>query len=225
MSNPARIMMVDDHPLFRKGLTQLFSMEPRLELVAEASGGEEAIALARECDPDIVLLDLNMRGMDGLDTLRAMRAADVTARIVMLTVSDNDADVVSCIRAGADGYLLKDMDPEEILDQVLAATHGKLAISQRLTEILASALRKPDNSGADVLSSLTSREYQILQLIAKGLSNKLIARELDISDATVKVHVKHLLKKLNMRSRIEAAVWMVNQKRSESASGSQSSER
>ncbi|MBB3062382.1 two-component system response regulator NarL [Microbulbifer rhizosphaerae] len=225
MSSPARVMMVDDHPLFRKGLMQLFSLEPRLELVAEASSGEEAVKLAQECDPDIILLDLNMRGMDGLDTLRAMRASDVTARIVMLTVSDNNADVVACIRAGADGYLLKDMDPEDILEQVLAATHGKLAISQRLTEILASALRKPDNSGADVLSTLTSREYQILQQIAMGLSNKLIARELDISDATVKVHVKHLLKKLNMRSRIEAAVWMVNQKRSESASSSRTSER
>lgn len=217
MPSPARVMMVDDHPLFRKGLMQLFSLEPDLELVAEASGGEEAVKLAQECDPDIILLDLNMRGMDGLDTLRAMRAADVTARIVMLTVSDNNADVVACIRAGADGYLLKDMDPEDILEQVMQATHGKLAISQRLTEILASALRKPDNTGVDLLSSLTSREYQILQLIAKGLSNKLIARELDISDATVKVHVKHLLKKLNMRSRVEAAVWMANQKRGESS--------
>ncbi|AMX01840.1 two-component system response regulator NarL [Microbulbifer thermotolerans] len=216
MSNPARVMMVDDHPLFRKGLMQLFSLEPRLELVAEASSGAEAVKLADECDPDLILLDLNMRGMDGLDTLRTMRAAGVSARIVMLTVSDNNADVVACIRAGADGYLLKDMDPEDILEQVLAATHGKMAISQRLTEILASALRKPDQSGADTLSTLTSREYQILQLIADGLSNKLIARELDISDATVKVHVKHLLKKLGMRSRVEAAVWMVNQKRAES---------
>ncbi|GAA5443603.1 nitrate/nitrite response regulator protein NarL [Microbulbifer sp. NBRC 101763] len=216
MTSSATVMMVDDHPLFRKGLKQLFAMEPSLELVAEASSGEEALELAKQYEPDLILLDLNMRGMDGLDTLRAMRAADVSSRIVILTVSDNNADVVSCIRAGADGYLLKDMEPEDILDQVIQATHGKLAISQRLTEILASALRKPDNSGADTLSTLTSREYQILQLIADGLSNKLIARELDISDATVKVHVKHLLKKLGMRSRVEAAVWMVNQKRSES---------
>ncbi|WP_193166163.1 two-component system response regulator NarL [Microbulbifer hainanensis] len=213
MASTARVMMVDDHPLFRKGLLQLIELEPRLAVVGEASGGAEALNMVEECDPDIILLDLNMRGMDGLDTLRAMRAADVTARIIMLTVSDNNADVVACIRAGADGYLLKDMDPEEILEQILAATHGKLAISQRLTEILATALRKPDNSGADLLSTLTSREYEILQLIADGLSNKLIARELDISDATVKVHVKHLLKKLSMRSRVEAAVWMVNQKR------------
>lgn len=217
MPSTARVMMVDDHPLFRKGLVQLISLEPKLELVGEACSGESALALVAECDPDIILLDLNMRGMDGLDTLRAMRAADVTARIVMLTVSDNNADVVACIRAGADGYLLKDMDPEEILDQILAATHGKLAISQRLTEILATALRKPDRAGADLLSSLTSRELEILQLIADGLSNKLIARELGISDATVKVHVKHLLKKLGMRSRVEAAVWMVNQKRNQGA--------
>ena len=151
-----------------------------------------------------------MQGMDGIETLQAMRAAGVSARIIMLTVSDNDEDVIAAITNGADGYLLKDMDPEDIIDKICQATLGKMVISERLTEVLASAIRKPQKQSVNLLSSLTSREAEILKLIAKGLSNKLIARELDISDGTVKVHVKHLLKKLNLRSRVEAAVWMVN---------------
>jgi two-component system nitrate/nitrite response regulator NarL len=206
--------MVDDHPLFRKGVKQLIEMEPDLETIGEASSGQEALEQLKNVDeePDLILLDLNMQGMDGLDTLRALRAQGVTAKIIMLTVSDNDADVINCIRAGADGYLLKDMDPELILEKVKAATLGKMAISDRLTEVLATALRKPDKESSNLLASLTSRELEILNRIAQGLSNKMIARELGISDGTVKVHVKHLLKKLGMRSRVEAAVWMVNQK-------------
>jgi two-component system nitrate/nitrite response regulator NarL len=214
MNDKATVFMVDDHPLFRKGVKQLIDMEPELETVGEACSGEEAIQKLKgmEEEPDLILLDLNMQGMDGLDTLRALRAQGVASKIIMLTVSDSDADVINCIRAGADGYLLKDMDPEQILEKVKAATLGKMAISDRLTEVLATALRKPERESSDLLSSLTSRELDILNRIAQGLSNKMIARELGISDGTVKVHVKHLLKKLNMRSRVEAAVWMVNQK-------------
>ncbi|GHF91956.1 two-component system response regulator NarL [Thalassotalea marina] len=204
------IMMVDDHPLLRKGLRQLIELEDELTVVGEASSGAEALAIVESCDPDLITLDLNMQGMDGLETLRALRMQGVTARILMLTVSDNDEDVIEAIRSGADGYLLKDMDPDELLEKIKEATLGKMVMSDKLTEILATALRRPEKKGANVISSLTSREYEILKLIAKGLSNKLIARELDISDGTVKVHVKHLLKKLNLKSRVEAAVWMVN---------------
>lgn len=207
---PATIMMVDDHPLLRKGLRQLLDLEDELTVVGEASSGKEAIELALELEPDLITLDLNMQGMDGLETLRLMREKGVDARIIMLTVSDNDEDVVEAIRGGADGYLLKDMDPEEIVEKLKEATLGKMVMSAKLTEILASALRRPEKPGNQALASLTSREYEILKLIAKGMSNKLIARELDISDGTVKVHVKHFLKKLNLRSRVEAAVWMVN---------------
>jgi two-component system, NarL family, nitrate/nitrite response regulator NarL len=161
-------------------------------------------------EPDLITLDLNMQGMDGLETLKIMRDKGVDARIIMLTVSDNDEDVVEAIRCGADGYLLKDMEPEDIIEKLKEATLGKMVLSAKLTEILATALRKPEKAGSRALASLTSREYEILKLIAKGMSNKLIARELDISDGTVKVHVKHFLKKLNLRSRVEAAVWMVN---------------
>ena len=210
LSNQASIMMVDDHPLLRKGLNQLIELEEDLLVVGEASSGKEAINMAGDLDPDLITLDLNMQGMDGLETLRSLRAQGVTARIIMLTVSDNDEDVVEAIRSGADGYLLKDMEPEELVDKLKEAALGKMVMSPKLTEILATALRKPEKKNSNLLSSLTSREYDILKLIAKGMSNKLIARELDISDGTVKVHVKHLLKKLGLNSRVEAAVWMVN---------------
>ncbi len=207
---PATILMVDDHPLLRKGLNQLLAYEDDLQVVGEASSGQEAIELALKLEPDLITLDLNMQGMDGLETLKIMRDKGIDARIIMLTVSDNDEDVVESIRAGADGYLLKDMDPEDIIDKLREAALGKMVMSEKLTEILACALRKPERAGSRALASLTSRELEILKLIAKGMSNKLIARELDISDGTVKVHVKHFLKKLNLRSRVEAAVWMVN---------------
>ncbi|OYW93105.1 MAG: two-component system response regulator NarL [Alishewanella sp. 32-51-5] len=194
------VMLVDDHPLLRKGLKQLLALEDELEVIAEASNGQDAIKLAAELDPDLIILDLNMQGMDGLETLKRMRDEGVTSRIVMLTVSDADEDIVKAISNGADGYLLKDTDPEVLLDQIKA-----------ITQVLATALRRPQAKTPAELNSLTNREYEILHLIAKGMSNKVIARELNISDGTVKVHVKHLLKKLGLRSRVEAAVWMVNQ--------------
>ncbi len=213
MTTKATVMMVDDHPLFRKGIRQLIDLEDQLQVVGEAKNGEEALEKARELEPDLILLDLNMQGMDGLDTLRSLRAAGVASRVIMLTVSDNEADVVNCFKAGADGYLLKDMEPEDILEKVLQATVGKMAISERLTEILATALRKPNQQERDPTASLTSREYEILTRIAQGHSNKVIARDLDISDGTVKVHVKHILKKMGMKSRVEAAVWLVDRKK------------
>ncbi len=212
MNTKASILLVDDHPLFRKGLRQLLELEEELEIVAEASNGSDALSMARETDPDLILLDLNMQGMDGLDTLRAMRASGIIARIVMLTVSDNEADVVNAIKAGADGYLLKDMEPEDMLDKVKEALVGKMPISEKLTSILAIALRNPESNSQDLAASLTSREHEILTRIAQGHSNKVIGRDLNISDGTVKVHVKHILKKMGMRSRVEAAVWLVNQK-------------
>lgn len=208
--NPATIMLVDDHPLLRKGLKQLISMEDDLAVIAECSNGADALVKAAELDPDLIILDLNMQGMDGIETLKRMRDQGVTSRIVMLTVSDADEDIVAAITHGADGYLLKDMDPELLMEQIVRAIDGKMVLSEAITEVLATALRRPTAPTSSKLDSLTNREREILELIAKGMSNKLIARELDISDGTVKVHVKHLLKKLGLRSRVEAAVWMVN---------------
>ncbi|MDH5785710.1 MAG: two-component system response regulator NarL [Chromatiales bacterium] len=205
------LIAIDDHPLFRKGLSDLIDMEPTISMIGEAASGEEGLALAKELDPDLILLDLNMKGMDGIETLRAIKECDLNARVVMLTVSDHEEDVVAALRAGADGYLLKDMEPEDTLEYLRQAAAGKMAISERLTALLAHALRHEASQPSDLSQAgLTAREDQILKLIAQGLSNKMIARKLDITEGTVKVHVKHLLKKLNLRSRVEVAVWAVN---------------
>lgn len=211
--NTASVMLVDDHPLLRKGLQQLIELTDNLEVIAQASNGIDAIQLGTELDPDLILLDLNMQGMDGLETLSQLRSAGVTSRIVMLTVSDADDDVIEAITRGADGYLLKDMEPEQLLEQIERSLEGKMVMSEAVTQALATAIRRPQQSSvADKISSLTTREAEVLKFIAQGLSNKHIARQLDISDGTVKVHVKHMLKKLGLRSRVEAAVWWTNQK-------------
>ena len=210
-SKKSTIMLVDDHPLLRKGLKQLLAFEDDLDVIAEASNGADALLIAEEQDPDLIILDLHMQGMDGLETLTKLRDAGVTSRIVMLTVSDSDEDVLAAISQGADGYLLKDTDPDQLLEQIKLALSGKMVLSEAVTQVLAAAIRRPAVRPASELDTLTGREVEILQCIAKGMSNKVIARELDISDGTVKVHVKHLLKKLGLRSRVEAAVWMVNQ--------------
>src|SRR5512139_2759601 len=204
------IVTIDDHPLFRKGVADLIAMDPSLQLIGEASSGEDGVALVLEKDPELVLLDLNMKGMDGIETLKAIKELDLNSRVIMLTVSDNEENVIAALRAGADGYLLKDMEPEQILEYLRMAAQGRMAISDRLTELLARALRHDSQPREPDAAGLTEREAEILELIASGMSNKLIARRLDISEGTVKVHVKHLLKKLNLRSLLEAAVWVTS---------------
>lgn len=201
------VITIDDHPLFRKGLADLIAMDASLQLVGDAASGEEGLERVRELQPDLVLLDLNMKGMDGIETLKAIKAEDLDTCVIMLTVSDNEENVVSALRAGADGYLLKDMEPEDILKQILSAAQGRLVISERLTELMARALREAPQPSSPDQAGLTGREREIVELIARGLSNKLIARELDITEGTVKVHIKNLLKKLNLHSRLEVAVW------------------
>jgi two-component system nitrate/nitrite response regulator NarL len=203
------VLVIDDHPLFRKGVAQLLAMDPRFELVGEAASGEEGLAAARRLEPDLILLDLNMRGMNGIETLKALRAADLDARVIMLTVSDSEEDLLAALRAGAEGYLLKDMEPEELLARLREAAAGQIVLSERLTHLLAHALREEGRTPRPEQANLTEREGEILRHIAEGLSNKRIARALGITEGTVKVHVKHLLKKLNLRSRVEAAVWAV----------------
>lgn len=213
-TNPrTRILIVDDHPLMRKGLAQLLALEPDLEVIGELASGQEALDFVSMNKPEMVILDLNMSGMNGIQTLKALRDAGCQARITMFTVSDNHDDLSRALRAGADGYLLKDMEPESLLDAVREIIEGQVTVSSQLASAMARALRYNNESQAIDLASLTERERQILDLIAEGQSNKRIARQLDIAEATVKVHVKHLLKKLNMRSRVEAAIWAVQQKK------------
>ncbi|MFZ5508922.1 MAG: two-component system response regulator NarL [Pseudomonadota bacterium] len=205
------IIVIDDHPLFRKGVSQLIAMDAELRFAGEASSGREGLELARRVQPDLILLDLHMRDMDGIATLRALREAGLDSRIVMLTVSDNAEDLIAAIRAGADGYLLKDMEPEDLLARIRDALFGRMVISDSLTGLLAQALREEAVAASRSTASLTDREKAILRCLAQGLSNKLIGRELNIAEGTVKVHVKNLLKKLSFRSRVEAAVWAVEQ--------------
>ncbi len=205
------VLIVDDHPLFRRGVAQLLAMDPEIQVVGEAADQAGALAMARRHEPDLILLDLNLKGESGIDILSALKEEDAARRVVMLTVSDAPDDLMQAIRAGADGYLLKDMEPEDLLERVREALTGTTVISDALAGRLAAALRAEAQDSARKserdLALLTDREQAVLRCLADGQSNKLIARTLSITEGTVKVHVKHLLKKLNFRSRVEAAVW------------------
>ena len=203
-----KVICIDDHPLYRKGINDLLGMDDQLELVGEAADGQAGLKLVQALNPDLILLDINMKGMDGQETLKAIKHNNTEAYVLMMTVSDSEDDVVTALRNGADGYLLKDMEPEDMLKAIHKALQGQIAISEPLTQLLAYALRSDSNPPNDVKAAgLTARECEILKHVAKGQSNKTIAHKLSISEGTVKVHVKHILKKLNLRSRVEAAVW------------------
>ncbi|MGQ0658261.1 MAG: two-component system response regulator NarL [Chromatiales bacterium] len=201
-----RILLVDDHPLFRRGVAQLLATQQDFEVVGEAASGAEGLSLVHSLRPDLVLLDVNMRGQGGLQALKQIKEAGLDVQVIMLTVSDAEQDLVTAVRSGADGYLLKDAEPEEMLEKLRQAARGEVVFTESLMRMLADALREESPAPADD-NLLTERERQILRLIAAGMSNKHIARQLGISDGTVKVHVKNLLRKLNLRSRLEAAVW------------------
>lgn len=201
------LLLIDDHPMLRSGLKQLMALDPRLQVVAEAGNGTEGLALAQQHDPDLILLDLNMPGLNGLDTLTQLREMALSGRVVVFSVSDNEEDVVSALKRGADGYLLKDMEPEALLKALYQAAAGQIVLSEALTPILVARLRETQPARPRDISQLTRREREILLLISDGMTNKAIARKLAISESTVKVHVKYLLKKMNLKSRLEAAVW------------------
>lgn len=188
---------------------QLLAMDKVIRPVGEADSGEEAIKKALELEPDLILLDLNMEGMNGIDTLIALRNAEVSAKVLVFTVSDSEEDVLAALKAGADGYVFKDVEPEELIDCIKQAILGKSVLSDKLVGILASALRNKPTPKQASEPSLTDREVEILRQIREGNSNKIVARNLEITEGTVKVHVKNILKKLGLKSRVEAAVWAV----------------
>lgn len=203
------LMIVDDHPLMRQGIRQLLALDPRLAVIAEANNGTEALAEARRQEPDVILLDLNMKGMSGLDTLKALRHEGIGSRILVLTVSDAQSDIFTMVDAGADGYLLKDSEPEILLAQILQASQGEKVFSENVACYLANR-----QHSADPLRQLTERERDVLQEVARGLSNKEIAAILHISEETVKVHIRNLLRKLDVRSRVAATVlWLESRHR------------
>lgn len=207
MNTKHKVLLIDDHALFRKGVGQMISADPHFEVVGEAASGQEGLDLAEQLRPDMVLIDLNMKGMNGLETLRRFKATDLHAIYVVLTVSDAEDDLLEALRAGADGYLLKDMEPEDLCSSLLKATTGVTVLQDSLTEVLKNALLEPTAHKTTSDAALTEREHEILECLADGMNNKTIARKLGISDTTVKVHIKNLLRKLNLTSRLEAAVW------------------
>ncbi|MBO2627631.1 response regulator [Shewanella algae] len=208
MGKPYSVLVVDDHPLLRRGICQLLASDLDFSLFGEAGTGLDALAATAENEPDIILLDLNMKGMTGLDTLNALRQEGVTSRIVILTVSDAKQDVIRLLRAGADGYLLKDTEPDLLLGQLKEAMSGHRVISAEVEDYLFELKNAADEEAW--LDSLTPRELQILQHLAEGQSNRVISEELHISEGTVKVHVKNLLRKANAKSRTEMAVRYLN---------------
>ncbi|EOU9530515.1 nitrate/nitrite response regulator protein NarP [Cronobacter dublinensis] len=203
-SDPWHVVIVDDHPLMRRGIRQLLETDAQFNVVGEASGGAEAIALANQLTPDIILLDLNMRGLSGLDTLTLLRRDGVSARIIVLTVSDARSDVYAVMDAGADGYLLKDSEPEMLLAAIRDGAAGDGVFSAQVEAYLRQRL--PGEKPHSPFALLTERELDVLQEVARGLSNKQIASTLHISEETVKVHIRNLLRKLNVRSRVAATV-------------------
>ncbi|MEK1834626.1 MAG: two-component system response regulator NarL [Pseudomonas sp.] len=206
-----RILLVDDHPMMRHGIRQMLELEDDFLIVGEASQGEEALGLIEPLRPDLVLLDNNMPQMNGIETLRRLRAMHYTGKVLLFTVSDAEDDIRDALRLDANGYLLKDMEPELLIQYIRDALNGALVISPGLTQVMAQALRAP---ARQAVVELTERERQVLKTIASGFSNKVIGHKLGITEGTVKVHVKNLLHKLGLRSRVEAAVWAMEHLRS-----------
>lgn len=207
--DPLRLIIIDDHPLFRHGVAQLITEQTEFCILGEASDGKEGIKLVCEMEPDMVLLDLNMKGMSGIEVLHEIKSWKQDILVVMLTVSDQADDLVEALRSGADGYLLKETEPEILIQKLKEAATGQVTLSDRLISQLAHSFRVDQTPKTPDEAGLTEQEQRVLDLIATGKSNKLVARELDITEGTVKVHVKNLLRKLNLRSRLEAAIWFL----------------
>ncbi|KPK05660.1 MAG: transcriptional regulator NarL [Betaproteobacteria bacterium SG8_39] len=206
-----RVLLIDDHALVRKGIEELLQSRG-VQVVASVSAGEEGLRRAKELACDVIMLDVKMPGMTGIETLKQLRASGNTTPVVMLTMSREDADLGAALRAGAQGYLLKDIEPEELVPALEAVLEGDKVVARELVGTLARLVGNAATPPGDAprapapFADLTPRELEILAHVADGYSNKMIARALDITDGTVKLHVKAILRKLGMRSRVEAAV-------------------
>ena len=220
-----RLLLVDDHNLFRRGLKALLSQDERFDVIGEAGDIGEALRCLSQRQPDVILLDNHLPGVRGVEGLPALKDAAPRARILMLTVSENANDLAAALHAGADGYLLKTVESDHLTDTIVKVLDGESVISPEMLTKLVSVFRtrpqvpatdtapvpleppRPDGPSPDLLSP---REREILLLIARGDSNKLIARALDIAETTVKIHVQHILRKLGLSSRVQAAVYATN---------------
>ncbi|MEW6695368.1 MAG: response regulator [Pseudomonadota bacterium] len=233
---PTRLLLVDDHPLFRRGLRALLEQAPLLRVCGEAGDIGEALRALQDAQPDVILLDNHLPGVRGVDAIGTLRQAAPLARIVLLTVSEDTEDLAAALRAGADGYLLKTTELDQLCDAVQRVVGGDSVISPPMLNKLVTMVRASNQSEVSaapmaaphqvdrapqapfadalvqrsVIDALSEREREILTLIARGQSNKMIARALDIAETTVKIHVQHILRKLNVTSRVQAAVLAVN---------------
>ncbi len=203
------IYIIDDHALFRNGLVSL--LESRNISAVAAASPEQGLVEISSLDLDIILLDLRMPQMSGLEVLKALKGQDVKTPVVMLTTSTEENDLRDCLKHGAQGYLLKDMDPDELVGALNEVVSGSIVVAQDMTYILAKVLKNELTDSESSFDVLTNREKEVACQVASGHSNKVIARELGISDGTVKLHVKSILKKLSLSSRVEVAV-MVTEK-------------
>jgi DNA-binding NarL/FixJ family response regulator len=202
-----RVLLADDQDLVRAGFRMILETQPDVEVVGEAGDGVEAVAATRRLQPDVVLMDIRMPNLDGLQATRQVVAARSGSRVVILTTFDLDEYVYQALTAGASGFLLKNAPPERLIDAVRVVAAGDALLAPSITrQVIEQFARLPPPGGTDALVGLTDRERQVLQLVARGLSNAEIAAELFVSDATVKSHVAHLLAKLQLRDRVQAVV-------------------
>ncbi len=208
---PVRVMVVDDHRLFRRGLVALLALDPGVRVVGEAGDAGEAVRRARELQPQVILLDLDLPGASGIQALAGLREASPDSRVLMLTVSEDAQDMQAALRAGAQGYLLKTMEGEDLSGAIRRAAVGEAVVSPEMTGKLVAALQAPaptpSLAPATPSQLLSRREQEVLEQIALGASNKEIARALDIAETTVKIHVQGILRKLGLTSRVQAAVY------------------
>lgn len=213
MTEPIRVLVADDHGLFRQALKSVLSAEGDLDLVGEAGDGEEAVRLAAELAPDVILMDVRMPKLAGIDAARRIAAEMPVTKVLMLTVSDEEGDLFEAIKAGACGYLLKEVDPTEVADAVrqVHAGHSLLspAVASKLVSEFATMAKKSDDRASR--PSLTEKQLQVLQLAADGLTNRQIGRKLHISENTVKNHMRNILEKLHLHSRMEAVLYAVRE--------------
>ncbi|HMF82482.1 MAG TPA: response regulator transcription factor [Acidimicrobiia bacterium] len=211
-----RVVIVDDHALFRRGLDLVLSEEPDIKVVGEAADGIEAVHRAEEIAPDVVVMDVRMPRSTGIEAARRIRERLPDTKVIMLTVSDSEEDLYAAVKAGASGYLLKEISIEELADAVRAVARGHSLISPSMASKLLSEfnalVQQAEERQRSLLPSLTDRELDVLKLVAKGLSNREISEELYISENTVKNHVRNILEKLHLHSRMEAVVYAMREK-------------
>jgi two-component system nitrate/nitrite response regulator NarL len=211
MNEPIRVVLIDDHGLCRRGLSELLEARAGMKVAGHTGNADEAVRLLRDERPDLAVMDLRMAPVDGFRLLTRLRAEGIDTPVVVLTMSDSQDDLARAFRAGVRGYLLKDSDPDDVIDAIRRTARGEVVVSPAMAVKLVDLLlpTQPGTSRADYMKSLTEREREILQHLSNGKSNKAIAQALGISHDTVKLHVRHILSKLGLRSRVEAAVFAV----------------